>query len=72
MSSINWSAVDLLSLIVLTLFVLIVARVAAILSFGNPAVASTITAALFALGFFAWSCWAHDTVVAMLMPAARS
>jgi hypothetical protein len=50
MSSINWSAVDWLSLIVLTFLVLIVSRISAVLSFGNPGTASIITAVLFAFG----------------------
>jgi hypothetical protein len=62
MSSFNWSAIDWVSLIALSLFVLIVARIGEQLSFGNRGVGALITAMLFALGFAIWSYALHDTV----------
>ena len=55
MSSMNWSAIDWVSLVALSLFVLIIARIGERLSFGNRGVGAFITALLFALGFAAWS-----------------
>ena len=62
MSGINWSAIDWVSLIALSIFVLIVARIGERLSFGNRGVGALITALLFAIGFAAWSYSLHDTV----------
>jgi hypothetical protein len=75
MSSLNWSAIDWVSLIALSLFVLIIARIGEHLSFGNRGVGALITALLFALGFAAWSYSVHDTIshaLAMLAPTGRS
>src|SRR5262250_1639164 len=72
MSSFNWSAIDWTSLIALSVFVLLVARLGERLSFGNRGVGALITALLFALGFAAWSYALHDTVIqafATILPA---
>jgi hypothetical protein len=53
MSSINWSAIDWVSLIALSLFVRIIARIGEQLSFRNRGVGALITALLFAVGFAA-------------------
>jgi hypothetical protein len=69
MSSINWSAIDWVSLVALSLLVLIVARIGEQLSFGNRGVGALVTALLFAIGFGVWSYSVHDTVaqgIAML------
>jgi len=74
MSSINWSAIDWVSLIALSLFVLIIARIGEQLSFHNRGVGALITALLFALGFAAWSYSVHDSVshaLAMFAPTGR-
>jgi hypothetical protein len=74
MSTMNWSAIDWVSLVALSLFVLIAARIGERLSFGNRGVGAFITALLFALGFAAWSYSLHDTVsqaIAMIMPARQ-
>jgi hypothetical protein len=62
MSSITWSAIDWVSLVALSLFVLIVARIGEQLSLGNRGVGALVTAFLFALGFGAWSYSLHDSV----------
>ncbi len=62
MTSFNWSAIDWVSLIALSLFVLIVARIGERLSFANRGVGALVTALLFAIGFAAWSYSLHDTV----------
>jgi hypothetical protein len=75
MSAFNWSAIDWVSLIALSLFVLIVARIGERLSFGNRGVGALVTALLFAIGFAAWSYSLHDTVthaVASLLPGRAS
>jgi hypothetical protein len=75
MSSFNWSAIDWVSLIALSLFVLIVARIGEQLSFRNRGVGALITALLFAVGFFAWSYSLHDTVThafATILPGQAS
>jgi hypothetical protein len=74
MSTMNWSAIDWVSLVALSLFVLIAARIGERLSFGNRGVGALITALLFAVGFAAWSYSLHDTVshaLAMIMPARQ-
>ena len=74
MSSFNWSAIDWVSLVALSLFVLIVARIAEQLSLGNRGVGALITAVFFALGFAAWSYSVHDSVshaLAMFAPVGR-
>lgn len=74
MSAINWSTIDWVSLIALSLLVLIVARIGERLSFGNRGVGALLTAFLFALGFAAWSYSLHDTVthgIAMLNPGTQ-
>jgi hypothetical protein len=74
MSSINWSAIDWVSLVALSLFVLIITRIGEHLSFGNRGVGALITALLFAVGFAAWSYSVHDSVshaLAMFTPARQ-
>jgi hypothetical protein len=74
MPSFNWSAVDWVSLIALSLLVLIAARIGEQLSFRNRGVGALITALLFALGFAAWSYSIHDSVtnaIAMWAPAGH-
>ena len=75
MSSINWSAIDWVSLIALSLFVLIIARIGEQLSFRNRGVGALITALLFAVGFAAWSYSVHDPVThafSTLLPNQQS
>ena len=75
MSSFNWSAIDWVSLIALSLFVLIVARMGEQLSFRNRGVGALITALLFAIGFATWSYSVHDAVThafATLLPGRQS
>ena len=62
MAPFNWSAIDWVSLIALSLFVLIIARIGEYLSFGNRGVGALITAFLFALGFAVWSYSVHEHV----------
>jgi len=74
MSAMNWSAIDWVSLVALSLLVLIAARIGERLSFGNRGVGALVTALLFALGFATWSYSLHDTVsqaIAMIMPARQ-
>ena len=69
MSSITWSAIDWISLVALSLFVLIVARIGEQLSLGNRGVGALIAALLFAFGFAAWSYSLHGSLthaIAML------
>jgi hypothetical protein len=62
MSGIAWSAIDWVSLVALSIFVLIAARLGQTLSFDNRGVGALITALLFAVGFAAWSYSLHDSV----------
>jgi hypothetical protein len=62
MSSMNWAAIDWVSLIALTLLVLIAVRIGERLSFGSRAAHAVLTAVLFALGFAVWSYGLDDTV----------
>ena len=74
MSGINWSAIDWVSLGVLSLLVLIVARIGERLSFGNRGLGASVTALLFAAGFAVWSYVLHDAVtqaIAMLAPGRQ-
>jgi hypothetical protein len=74
MSSFNWSAIDWVSLVALSLFVLIIARIGEHLSFGNRGVGALITAFFFAIGFAAWSYSLHESVshvLAMFMPTGQ-
>jgi hypothetical protein len=71
MSGFNWSAIDWVSLVALSIVVLIVARIGEKLSFGNRGVGALLAALLFAVVFAAWSYSIHDTVthgIAMLRP----
>jgi hypothetical protein len=75
MSSINWSAIDWVSLVALSLFVLIIARIGEQLSFRNRGVGALITALLFAVGFAAWSYSVHDSIThafSTLLPSRQS
>jgi hypothetical protein len=75
MSAINWSAIDWVSLIALSLLVLIGARVGERLSFGSRGLSALITALVFAAGYAAWSYFSlHDTLahgIAMVMPGKQ-
>ena len=74
MSAINWSAIDWVSLVGLTLLVLVAARVGERLSFGSRGLGAFMTAALFAAGFAVWSYVLHDTVtqaIAMIGPGRQ-
>jgi hypothetical protein len=74
MSAINWAAIDWVSLVALSLFVLIVARIGERLSFGSRGLGALLTALLFAAGFAVWSYALHDTLtqaIAMLAPAPQ-
>jgi hypothetical protein len=73
MSAINWSAIDWVSLVVLSLLVLVAARVGERLSFGSRGLGALMTALLFAIGFAAWSYGLHETVrqgIALITPAS--
>ena len=73
MSGFNWSAIDWISLLALSLLVLVAARIGERLSFGNRGVGALVTALLFAVGFAAWSYSLHDSVrqgLAMISPGA--
>jgi hypothetical protein len=72
MSAINWSAIDWVSLVALSLLVMVAARAGERLSFGSRGLSAFIAALLFAVGFAVWSYGLHDTVrqaIAMIMPA---
>jgi hypothetical protein len=74
MSAINWAAIDWVSLVTLSLFVLLAARIGERLSFGSRGLAAFITALLFAAGFAVWSYALHDPLrqaIAMLAPGAQ-
>jgi len=62
MAGITWSAIDWVSLVALSIFVLVAARIGQALSFDNRGVGALITALLFAVGFAAWSYSLQDTV----------
>jgi hypothetical protein len=61
MSTFNWSAIDWVSLIALSLLVLIVVPISDQLLFRNRGGGALITALLVAVGFAAWSYSVHDT-----------
>jgi hypothetical protein len=75
-SAFNWSAIDWVSLVALSLLVLVAARVGERMSFGSRGLAALVTAMLFAAGFAAWSYFSlHETLVqmvAVLMTGNRS
>ena len=71
MSGFNWSSIDWVSLLALSLLVLVAARIGERLSFGNRGVGALVTALIFAVGFAAWSYSLHDSVrqgLAMIAP----
>ena len=71
MPAINWAAIDWMSLVVLSLLVLVAARIGERLSFGSRGLGALVTALIFAAGFGIWSYALHDTVrqaIAMVMP----
>jgi hypothetical protein len=53
MSGFNWSAIDWVSLLALSLLVLVAARIGERLSFGNRGVGALVTTLFFAVGFAA-------------------
>lgn len=75
MPAIDWSAIDWVSLVVLTVLVLVSARVGERLSFGSRTLNAGVTALLFAVGFAVWSYFAvRDSLsrgLAMMMPGAQ-
>ncbi len=75
MSAFNWSAIDWVSLVALSLLVLVAARIGERLSFGSRGLRALVTALLFAVGFAAWSYFSlHETLaqgVAMVMSGGR-
>jgi hypothetical protein len=71
MSSINWAAIDWVSLVALSLLVLFAAHIGERLSFGSRTMGAIVTTLLFAVGFAVWSYGLDDSVnqaVAMLSP----
>ena len=58
MPVIDWSAIDWVSLVVLTALVLVSARAGERLSFGSRTLNAGLTAVLFATGFAVWSYFA--------------
>ena len=75
MSSINWAAIDWVSLVALSLLVLFAAHIGERLSFGSRTLGAVVTTLLFATGFAVWSYGVDDTVnqaVATLAPKAGS
>ena len=75
MSTFNWSAIDWVSLVALSVLVLVAARIGERISFGSRGLAAVVTALLFAAGFAAWSYFSlHETLaqaVAALMPGSH-
>jgi hypothetical protein len=75
MSNINWTAIDWVSLIALTLLVIIAVRIGERLSFGSRGAHALLAALIFALGFAVWSYGLDDTVngaVAALTAPSRT
>jgi hypothetical protein len=75
MPAIDWSAIDWVSLVVLTVLVVLSARIGERLSFGSRTLNAGLTALLFAVGFGVWSYFAvRDTLsrgLAMMMQGAQ-
>ena len=75
MPTFNWTAIDWVSLVALSLLVLVAARVGERLSFGSRGLGAFLTALLFAAGFAAWSYFSlHEAIaqgIAMVMPGSR-
>jgi hypothetical protein len=71
----DWSAIDWVSLVALSLLVLVAARIGERLSFGSRGLGAFLTALLFAAGFAMWSYFSlHETIaqgIAMVMPGSR-
>jgi hypothetical protein len=55
MSAINWAAIDWVTLVTFSLFVLIAYNIGERLSFGSRVLGGILTALVFALGFAVWS-----------------
>ena len=75
MAVIDWSSIDWVSLVVLSVLVLIVARIGERLSFGSRALGAFLTALLFAAGYAVWSYGLDDAIkqmLAMVTPTAQS
>jgi len=75
MPAIDWSAIDWVSLVALTVLVLVAARIGERLSFGSRALNAVLTALLFAAGFAVWSYFSMHARLAqgfaMIMPGAQ-
>jgi hypothetical protein len=71
MSSINWAAIDWVSLVALSLLVLFVAHIGERLSFGSRTLGAMVTAFLFAVGFAVWSYGLGDAVNQAVASIAR-
>jgi hypothetical protein len=71
----NWSAIDWVSLVALSLLVLVAARIGERLSFGSRGLGAFVTALLFAAGYAAWSYFSlHEAIaqgLAMVMSGSR-
>ena len=69
MPAFNWSAIDWVSLVALSLLVLVAARIGERLSFGSRGLGAVVTSLLFAGGFAAWSYFSlHDTLAQAVAP----
>lgn len=63
MPDFDWSAIDWVSLVALSLLVLVAARIGERLSFGSRGVGAFMTALVFAVGFAAWSYFSlHEAI----------
>lgn len=75
MSAFNWSSIDWVSLVALSLLVLLAARIGERLSFGSRGLGAFLTALIFAAGFAGWSYFAlHEAIaqgIAMVMSGNR-
>jgi hypothetical protein len=71
-SPFNWSAIDWVSLVALSLLVLVAARVGERLSFGSRGLAAFVTALLFAAGFATWSYFSLHETLAQVVAALVS
>lgn len=76
MSAINWGAIDWVTLIAFSLFVLVAYNIGERLSFGSRAAGGLLTALVFALGFAVWSYYGlgsalHNAVAAVSSSVPR-